>query len=264
MKYKLIALDLDGTLLDSKGSISNFTANILKELELKGVKIVIATGRSYSSLKPKIHILKLEYPVICYNGAMIRDGKTDEIIHDSNLPEDIAKDLIKVSRRDNITLVSYINGDFYYEKETIETQKYAELTGLSGIKVNFDKLKQLSFTKCILIDEHQTLINLEKEFIPKFNKVGYIAFSKPTFLEFMDISASKAKALDSVAKTYGIKQHEIIAFGDGLNDLEMLEYAGKGIVMKNGFQSLKDKFENSDFTNDQDGVAKYMEKLLNA
>lgn len=263
MKYKLIALDLDGTLLNDSKVISEFTKSILQKLEEKGVKVIIATGRSYSSLKPVIKELNLENPVICYNGAMIRDGKTDEITYHSQLPVNVARDVIKLSRRDNISLVGYKDGDFCYEKVTPQVISYSGLTGLGGVLVDFDTLDDLLFTKCILIDDHSILLESQKELMAKHREASNIAFSKVTYLEFMDISASKGKALHSVATQYGIKPDEIIAFGDGQNDLEMLEYAGKGIIMKNGFEILKDKFENSEYTNDQDGVAKYMERLLN-
>ncbi len=263
MKYKLVALDLDGTLFNDNSEISEYTKDVLHRVETLGVKIVIATGRSYTSLKPKIHKLKLEHPVICYNGAMIRDGKTDEVIQSSTVNPVVVKELIRVSREKNIYFHVFKNGQFYYEIINEHLTFYQNLSGLDGVKCNFDSFDLSDLSKCMFIGQHNELLTVQNYLNPIFSDQAYIAFSKPYFLEIMDITASKSKALDYLAKGYNISRDEIIAFGDGLNDVDMLRYAGKGVAMKNGFESLFDEFEKSEFTNHQDGVAIYLEKLLN-
>lgn len=263
MKYKLIATDLDGTLLNSEHSISSFTAEVLKEIDNRGIKIVIATGRSYTSLKPRVHALGLEHPIICYNGAMIRDGRDDSIIHNSTITEDVAKTLINISRRDGVHLHGFLDGNFHYEQDTVYSDGYRSLSGLEGNCTNLDKLYSREFTKAMFIGEPETLKSIEEEIRPLLGDRCYIAFSKPTFLEIMDISASKSNALKYLIEEYGIDRSEVIAFGDGLNDEDMLHFAGRGVVMKNGYESLKEKFEVTEFSNDEDGVAKVLKGLLN-
>lgn len=262
MKYKLVALDLDGTLLNNSSNISEFTKNTIKKLDNKGIHIIIATGRSYTSLKPKVKDLGITAPIICYNGAMIRNSGTDEIIMNSTVPDDISKVLIEIARRENIHFHGYNNGDFHYENISNFSKDYQDLAGLNGVLCSFYDYQEFSFTKCMFIDNNEKLLKIEKEVKKIFGDRCYIAFSKPHFLEIMNLSASKANALSVIAKDYGIKQNEIIAFGDGLNDLEMLEFAGKGIAMKNGFELLKSRFENTAFSNNEDGVAKYLLELL--
>lgn len=263
MKYRLIATDLDGTLLNSEHSITPFTAKILKELDNKGVKVVVATGRSYSSLKPRVHKLGLEHPIICYNGAMIRDGRDDSIIQHSNLTEEISKSLIEIAREYKLHFHGFIDGEFHYEKESIYSKHYQELSGLEGKMINFNNLSSREFTKAMYIGEPESLKVVEDRIRPLLSDSCYIAYSKPTFLEIMDISASKSNALNYLLKQYGIDRSEVLAFGDGLNDEDMLAFAGHGVVMKNGYDSLKEKFEVSKFTNNQDGVARYLQELLN-
>ncbi|MBN2617422.1 MAG: HAD family phosphatase [Spirochaetales bacterium] len=263
MKYKLVALDLDGTILNSNNIISNYTVEFLKKLNNTGIKIVIATGRSYSSLRHKISMLELDHPVICYNGAMIRDGKSHEIIHTSAVKESIARELIQISRRESIHLHGFLNGDFHYENDTEFSSFYRTLSGLPGVKCNFDNYSSVAFTKAMFISNPERLQAIEPELREKFGNQCYIAYSKPTFLEIMDISASKSNALRKIAQEFNIKRDEIIAFGDGLNDEDMLDFAGKGVVMLNGYSSLKEKFESTMFSNDEDGVAKYLEALIN-
>jgi len=262
MKYKLVALDLDGTLLNDDNYISEYTKSILLKLVKKGIYVVIATGRSYSSVKPKIQDLKLGHPVICYNGAMIRDGHNDEILLETAVPDTISREMIKISRRENIHFQGFINGEFHYEKESESSSFYQELSGLNGQIINFDNLDSLNFTKCMFIGHRDSLVTLEKSLKTDYNDRCYIAFSKPTFLEIMNIKASKAKALEKLATDLNIDIEDIIAFGDGMNDEDMLDFVGKGIIMKNGHESLKLKFENTTYTNNQDGVAKYLEGLL--
>lgn len=262
MKYKLVALDLDGTLLNDKSVVSEFTKKTLQKLNNSGIYIIIATGRSYTSLKPIISELGLIHPIICYNGAMIRNGVNDKIIMNSSVPDEVSRALIDISRREHIHFHGFINGEFHYENDSKSSTTYQKLSGLTGVISNFDNYKELSFTKCMFIGDNVKLLTIEKEITSLYEKKSYIAFSKPTFLEIMNFNASKANALSSLATGYGIKRDEIIAFGDGLNDLEMLEFAGKGVVMKNGYESLKSMFEVSEYTNSEDGVAKYLEKLL--
>lgn len=262
MKYKLVALDLDGTLLNSDHEISDYSGRVLKKLDKLGIKVVIATGRSYSSLKPKIHEYKLEHPVVCYNGAMIRDGKTDKILFNSTLKEDISQTLIDISRRESIHFHGFYLGDFLHEFKSESSDYYESLSGLKGVITDFNDLESYNFTKGMFIGDHDLLKKLEVEIRDKYDGQIYMAFSKPVFLEIMDIEASKAKALDRIIKEYGILREEVIAFGDGLNDSEMLKFAGKGIVMCNGHEDLKKRFENSKYTNDEDGVARYLEDLL--
>ena len=264
MKYKLVALDLDGTLLRNDHSISPFTSKILKKLNRLDIKIVISTGRSYSSLKPVIHKLDLEHPVICYNGGMIRDGRTDEILHETFVPSDITKELIKIARREDLHFQGYLNGDFIHEQDRPEATRYGIATGLTGIIRPFDLTKEINFTKVMYIsDDISHLKRVETELNNTFCDNIYVSFSNPRYLEIMDKGVNKGSALKSLMEGYGFKQDEVIAFGDGLNDREMLEFAGLGVVMTNGESSLKETFPNTQFTNQEDGVAKYLEELLN-
>ena len=262
MRYKLIAIDLDGTLLNKDNIITPYTIDIIKKLDRQGVKIVIATGRSYSALRDKIAPLNLNHPVVCYNGAMLRNGGTHEILYNSTIPHDMVADLITISRNKNIPLFGYLDGQFLYEYESEYSELYKGVTGLTGEIVNFDKLKSINFTKAMFIYDHSILEDLQKELKPKYSKELHIAFSKPIFLEVMNITASKSKGLDRVAKMFNIPREDILAFGDGMNDADMLEYAGKGVVMKNGHEELRAKFESTEYGNNEDGVAKYLEGLL--
>lgn len=262
MKYKLVAIDLDGTLLRDNHEISEYSKRVLREIDRSGIKVVIATGRSYSSARHKIKDLKLNQPVVCYNGAMVRNGLNHEILEHCGLNPDISRKLIKIARREDIHLHGFLEGEFLHEKVSASSKLYSETSGLDGMVVNFDDYPDAVFTKMMFINDHDRLVPIEKEVRDLFNNSIYMAFSKPFFLEVMDSTASKANALDRIIKKEGIKREEVLAFGDGLNDKEMLEFAGKAVVMCNGHEDLRNKFENTKYSNDEDGVAKYLETLL--
>lgn len=262
MNYKLVAIDLDGTLLRSDHNISEYSKDVLRKLDEKGIKVVIATGRSYSSARHKIKDLKLDQPVVCYNGAMIRNGKTHEILEHCSLKPEISRKLIEIARREDIHFHGFYNGEFLHEKVTESSKLYQEVSGLEGQVVNFEDYFDHEYTKGMFIADHDELLPIEKEVRDLFQNNIYMAFSKPFFLEVMDSSASKANALNRIIEEEGIKREEVIAFGDGLNDAEMLEFAGKAIVMKNAVDVLREKYENSKYSNDEDGVAKYLEELF--
>lgn len=262
MNYKLVAIDLDGTLLRSDHNISEYSKEVLRKLDKKGIKVVIATGRSYSSARHKIKDLKLDQPVVCYNGAMVRNGKTHEILEHSSLNPSISKKLIDIARRENIHFHGFYNGEFLHEKVTESSKLYQEVSGLDGQVVNFDDYFDHEYTKGMFIADHDELLPIEKEIRELYQNSVYMAFSKPIFLEVMDSSASKANALQRIIDREGIKKEEVLAFGDGLNDSEMLEFAGKAIAMRNAVDVLRDKYENSKYSNDEDGVAKYLEELF--
>jgi len=260
MNYKLIAIDLDGTLLRDNHTISEYSINVLRQIDELGIIIIIATGRSYSSASVKIKDLNLDRPVICFNGSMVRNGKTHQVIEHSTLSTKDSRELIKVSRETGIHFHGFLDEEFLYEVEGEGSRLYREVSGLTGKLIKFDEYKELPLTKGMFVAENSILLDLEKKLKAKFGKDLYITLSKPTFLEVMNPSASKANALERLINSLNIKRDEVLAFGDGPNDEELLKFAGRGIVMKNGHQSLKDKYEVLNYTNQEDGVAKFLQE----
>jgi Cof subfamily protein (haloacid dehalogenase superfamily) len=233
---------------------------VLKQIDKLGIKVIIATGRSYSSASIKIKDLNLDQPVICFNGSMVRNGKTHQIIEHSTLSTRESWELIKISREAGIHFHGFLDEEFLYEIEGEGARIYRDVSGLTGKCIKFDDYTELPLTKGMFVAENSILLELEKKLKAKFGKDLYITLSKPTFLEVMNPSASKANALERLIKSLNIKREEVLAFGDGPNDEELLEFAGRGIVMKNGHQSLKDKYEILNYTNQEDGVAKFLQK----
>ena len=259
---KGIALDLDGTLLNSEKKISNYNKKIIKQVVASGVTVVIATGRVYEALLSFQEELELKTPIVCYNGAVIIDENGRKIFS-KNLERDDTKKLINIARENNIHLNLFKDDKWYVEKEREEVVSYKKLSGLDYIVKDFDEFEELNPIKLMYISDHKKLLNIEKEVDEKLNDSVYRAFSKPYFLEVLHKEVSKGKSIMGLFEKMGFHKDEIMAFGDGFNDYEMLTLVGHGVVMANAPIELKEKIGREALSNDEDGVGRYLANFFN-
>ncbi len=263
MEIKAVAIDLDGTLLNSEHKISEYNKKILMELKKKGVKILIATGRIYTSLYKYKKELELDTPVICYNGAVLYNGGTDEKLFELPLEEDVVRELVHLARERNIHLNLFQEEKWYVEYTREELEIYKESSGLDYHILKFEEFESKNFTKLIYISDNEKLLEIEKIIEEKFGDRVYKAFSKPHFLEILHKDVSKGKGLEEALKIMKISPENVIAFGDGYNDYEMLNYAGIGVIMGNAPEKLKGKFKYIAKNNDESGVGVFLKEFLN-
>ena len=262
MAIKLIAVDLDGTLLNSNHEISDYNYCVIKEAERRGIAVVISTGRLYSSLYKYKEKLNLKTPVICYNGAKVVDGRDDSIIFERTIDEEVVKKVIKIAREKDVHLNLFQDEKWYVECRRDEVETYRNSSGLSYHLADFDKMEKLNVTKLMFVGENGILKEIEKIVKTELGNFVYTAFSKPYFFEILDSRVSKGEALKKIAEQYGIEREEVMAFGDGYNDIEMLQYAGVGVAMGNAPEEMKLMFENRADTCDNDGVGKFIENRI--
>lgn len=241
MKYRLIAIDMDDTLLNTNHQVSKENEEALHTLEDMGIKVVFCSGRPTPSLvKKKNHLKHPEATyLISFNGAAIHqlDGMVE--LFSSGLSVKAAHTIVRTARKYNITAQTYKGTLFYTEKHTPEADEYSRISGLSYEAVG--KLEDFineGPLKILLNGSHETLVKLKKELEPQamdFNMV----FSKPHYLEFLNPKTHKGSALAILGEKLGIKADEMIAMGDSYNDIEMLEYAGLGIAVANARKEVK-------------------------
>lgn len=262
MAIKLIAVDLDGTLLNSNHEISDYNYCVIKEAERRGIAVVISTGRLYSSLYKYKEKLNLKTPVICYNGAKVVDGRDDSIIFERTIDEEVVKKVIKIAREKDVHLNLFQDEKWYVECRRDEVETYRNSSGLSYHLADFDKMEKLNVTKLMFVGENGILKEIEKIVKTELGNFVYTAFSKPYFFEILDSRVSKGEALKKIAEQYGIEREEVMAFGDGYNDIEMLQYAGVGVAMGNAPEEMKLMFENRADICDNDGVGKFIENYI--
>jgi Cof subfamily protein (haloacid dehalogenase superfamily) len=261
MKYKAVVSDLDGTLLGPDHKVSEYTKNAIKKITDKGIKFFIATGRHHEDVIEVKKSFNSKSSMISNNGARVHDEENNEIIaHD--LPIELSDELLGYNYGSAHTNV-YIGADWYIEKEAAWITKY-----FKDSKYTIQPLKELkgkSLTKFFFVHEDPEIIhNLEIELEKKFGDRATIIQSLPTCLEVLPKGISKATALVEILKKEGITLEETIAFGDGLNDYEMLECVGKGFIMGNGSPRLIASLPNLEIIeeNTADGVAKKLEEIF--
>ncbi|MDA8234809.1 MAG: Cof-type HAD-IIB family hydrolase [Clostridia bacterium] len=262
MKYKLVAMDLDGTLLGLDKKISQETVDLIQEKAASGVVFTIATGRFYHSALPYARQLGLDVPIITYNGAMIKASLSEQVYHHLTLDLELA--------RQAIGLIQPHEGmRFLFYDDVIATDAgEAAVPYEFALKVNFRYETDLLATA----NREPTMVVFR---VPEANTpeltarltghLGdrvHITNSLPFFIEINHPEADKGRALAKLGKTLGIRREEIIAIGDSYNDLEMVEYAGLGAFVGNAPEVLKAKGDYAADGHREEGVREILSKFL--
>jgi len=265
MVYKAVVSDLDGTLLNSKGEVSEYTRNVIKKIREKGIQFFIATGRHHIDAGKVKEKLNLDSYLITSNGAIIQDPMGKMII-EHNLQSDIVKEILdEVRDIKDIQRNLYVRDNWYLDQSTEQIDKFAEETGFYYDLIDFDKIEDCSAIKLFFMsDNHETLVKLEKIILAKYSDKVNIMFASPISLEITPYGISKGQAIKEIFKKENIGLDDVIAFGDSFNDYEMLNVVKKGIVMGNAHHKVKEALNDHEMigTNNEDAVAKYLEKLF--
>lgn len=265
--YKLIALDMDGTLLTSDKIITERTKKAIKEAEKKGVKIVLASGRPLNGLTKYLEELDLfsgdDY-VLSYNGGLVQNTKTEEIVSKVTIKGSDLKDIYEVSKNVNINIHAFSAKEgLITPKVSKYTQYEADMNGINFKIKDFNTVDDNEdIIKVMMIDEAD-ILDPAIEKLPKDLYEKYSVFkSAPYFLEFTNKEVDKGLGLKRLGEHLGIKQEEIIACGDAGNDLSMVKYAGLGVAMGNATDEVKEAANFITTSNDEDGIANVIEKFI--
>lgn len=266
MSIKLIAIDLDGTLLNSKKEITPYTLEVLKGANKRGVYVVLASGRPIGGMMHLIKELELEKKenyVINFNGGAINRTDTLESIYNCSITIDDVFELEKFSIEHNVHSHAFINGELF----ALEQGKYSDVEcEINRIGITYRKYE--SFTKEDVVNKYMFADEPSKlkevyPYLPRelFNKYT-IVFSSPFFLEFLNKETNKGRAMDFLCKYLNISKDEVMAIGDEENDLSMLEYATHKIAMENANPKVKAIATYITSSNNEDGVGKAVEKYV--
>ncbi len=265
MDYKLLVLDMDGTLLNEESRISSKTIKALKKAQKKGIDIVIATGRMYYASLPHIKELKVLDQIINYNGALLKEISTGDILFHDPVPLEEARKLFNIVKEEDLHLNVYLNDNLYVNKLGFGARHYEEKIGVKPAEVikDFEEFVLKPPTKLLIIEEDvkrvDDLMNYLQE---RLGEKLCITRSLPEYIEIMKKGVSKGEALKRLSDHLEIDSKEIIAVGDSLNDLEMIKYAGLGVAMGNARELLKEKADYVTTSNNQDGIAALIEDVI--
>ncbi|MBP4049251.1 Cof-type HAD-IIB family hydrolase [Chromobacterium violaceum] len=239
MPYRFIASDLDGTLLDPHHAVTQLTAETLQSLERRGVRFALATGRHYLDVRGIRQALGVRAHLITSNGARVHDPD-DALIY----RQDIAAELVRAISQPAFADGAIVN--FYRDDEWLISEPCRELLDMhkdSGLVYRVDDLARhdgAGVAKVLYIAPHQRLLALERKLRERFGDRLYITFSLEHCLEVMAAGVSKGQALQLVLAKLGIPAAACLAFGDGQNDVELLQAAGHPRVMGNAHPRLSD------------------------
>lgn len=261
MTIKLVATDIDGTIVKWDTSVSDGVKNCIKKLQQNGVKVVLVTGRMHCATKHLRDELNLNSPVVSYQGGLIKDnnGKT---LYQENLDSTYAKEIIKWARKNNIHLNLYIDDKLYVEKDDDCVKKYTDGKFVSYTVCSFDDLKIENVNKILAIDygNAERVTSWVNELQAKYPDL-YIVKSTPFFCEIGSAMAKKSLGVEFLAKHWGLNKEEILTIGDQNNDIELLKAGGVKVAMGNATPELKECATFITDTVENDGFVQAIEKF---
>lgn len=274
MKYKIVVFDLDGTLLNDNKQIDISTIEILKDLNDKGIKTIIATGRNYFEAKNLTKKLDFKKIIMANNGCIVRDSVTDKIIYEKYLEYNtfvkIYEEGIKRGLNPVIHINEYNNGyDIVIELETNNENYFGYISG-NNRRFKIVNVKDKSYDNILSVcylGEYDKLGEFEKKMKDDigstFNSICSQNLKIKALLEYMNVNGCKWKSIKEYAKSNNINPDEIVAFGDDNNDINMVMNSGLGIAMKNGTKKIKEVADIvSTFDNNDLGVKYEIEKIF--
>lgn len=274
MDYRLVCIDMDGTLLNSKHKVTESTKEILKKVHDSGVHIVISTGRMYTDAEYYSNLIGVKSPVIASNGAFIKEKHETKFIHKSVLDEKLCQEILSLSNEHTLSPMFCTPTKLYFSDISILFFFiYAKLRNIISrdielklvlTKAHWNKVlknEKNNIVKCEIMNRNEVKIKKLRSELKNIKDIEIVSSSKHN-IEITVKGISKGKAVEVLAKHLNLKRDEVITIGDSENDLSMIEYAGLGIAMGNAIEKVKQKANFITDTNDSEGVAKALKKFI--
>lgn len=266
MSINLVAIDIDGTLLNENNELTQRTIDAINKATAQGVKVVLTTGRPLPGVKPYLKALGLkgdDQYVIPFNGALAQTV-SGKVMTKETLSYQDYRDIEALSRELDVKFHVEDEDLIYTTEALIPKYTIAEsfLVSVQIKHVPVEEMPHKDYSKGMMIDEPNVIDRVEKAVPAEFHDRFYIVRSMPVFLEFMNKNASKGNALAALTAELGIHQDEVMAIGDQGNDMSMIEWAGLGVAMGNAIDEIKAAAQAITAPNSEDGVAQAIEKYV--
>lgn len=261
--YKVIVSDLDGTLLTPAHVVSEQTKTTIHKLLKQDKKFIIATGRHNIDVEAIRKTIDAEIYLITSNGARVHNNK-GKLIYSKNVATEIAQAITEMNFANTIQANIFRDDEWFVNEPKPEMLQFSQDSTFAYQVTDLVSLEKTGIAKFFFCGPHEDLVTLATQINAKYSSQLNVSFSLPECLEVMDIKVNKAEALSEVLKIKGFDMSETIAFGDGMNDLEMLQTAGKGLIMANASAMLKAALPDLEMiaSSADDGVAHYIEKNI--
>ena len=286
--YRLIAVDLDGTLLNSYGEVTDYSKKIIKKLIENGIKFIIASGRPIDSIKTIAKEIGSDEYFIAGNGAIIYDIKKDKVIYEKYLSKSKVLEIIKICEKNSISYNVYTDKTIlatglkynvlYYYKENLkkEEDKKTNIHIVNDMYEHVKNLKEDKFLKITICEDNESIFNSIMKKIKNINGIDVLDVSHMSrkvinqgteevsieyyYTEISLSNVDKWTAIEYLIEKLGIKKEEVIAIGDNMNDKKMIENAGLGIVMEGSTPGVTEVADEIAPSNNEDGATKILQK----
>lgn len=267
--YKLIAIDMDGTLLNSDNEVSERTRKAIVRAGEKGVYIILATGRLLASAIKYSYKMDLKTPIISSNGAIVIDGNKN-IIYEKSIHKNTVETITKLADIHNLYYHFYTKDSLYsnqYDEDIIKFYNPKGIDKDDKIKFNlYNDIREvvdnnIEVYKFIFIDNDTKKLYKLREELKSIENVN-VCSSWSNNVEVMQREVSKGNSLKYLCERLNVSREDVIAIGDNENDLSMIDFAGLGVSMGNGAEKIKSIADIITSTNNEDGVAKIIEKYI--
>lgn len=237
-KIKLIATDIDGTILKQNFEFNQEVKDCIKKLTQSGVKVVLVTGRMHSATDFIAEELGLETPIVSYQGGLVKHN--DEILYEKNLNPDYAKEIIHWAKKNDVHLNLYMDDTLYVEQDNAIIRRYTGERRAGYLVESFDEIKLERINKILAIDfEDENKVTMWADYLSNKYEDIHVVKSTPYFCEICHGEAKKSDAVDFLREYWGLKKEEILTIGDQNNDIELLKAGGIKVAMGNATEELK-------------------------
>jgi len=262
-RVKAIASDLDRTLIGEDYELHERSAAAISAARAAGIHVVIVTGRMFRSVRPYLELAGIDDLVVCYQGAIVADPVSGRFLRHVTIPLELARETISAIEKEGFQLNCYVDDNLYVAKMTPESHSYAEHQRIPIDTVG-SLLEWLASppTKLVVIGEPKALDGLAERLREQFDGRLYISKSLPFFLELASPEVSKGAGLGFVAEQLGFSAAETVAFGDGDNDVELLDWAGYSVAVANAQADLRARADFVCPPVQEEGVAQVIEAML--
>ena len=264
MAIRMIATDLDNTLLPSDKQLTKRTIAALRAAQDAGALVVLSSGRMAESMTNYAHEIGVNAPIICYNGALTYDLELDRAVGEMLLDQETARALAEKLESMGQYIQGFWGNRYFYERFTDKSRGYAGKCGTEGTEIG-QKLSQFipcGVHKILVIAESGNIPKLIPELRASFDDTVDFLASSDTYLECVKKGVNKGVALRTLGAARGIAPSEIMTFGDEQNDLSMLTTVGYGYAMANASESIRRQVQFVAPSCTEDGVAQVIERHL--
>lgn len=267
MNYNMIVLDLDGTLTNRDKVVTDRTRKALLEVQKRGKRVVLASGRPTYGVMPLVEELKLEEYggfILSFNGGCIMDCKTNEVVFRQELPAEINQKVIGLAKDEGVDILTYEKSMIITDNpECPYVKKEAAINHLKVRQIeNMAEYLTFPVPKFLMLDDGDFLAMVEPRVKAALGKPFSVYRSEPYFLEILPKGIDKAQSLGRLLEVLGMPKQEMIACGDGYNDLSMIRYAGLGVAMENAVLPVRNAADYVTWSNNDDGIAHVVEKFM--